>query len=39
MYTLKSNGIIELRLLLRRKTGSITGGWKCYTVTLNSSTI
>jgi hypothetical protein len=41
MFTLKTatNGIIELRWLLRRKAGSITGRWKCFKVTLNSSNI
>jgi len=41
MFTLRTvtNGIIELWWLLRRKGGSITGGWKCFMVTLNSSII
>jgi len=41
MFTLKTvtYGIIELRWLLRKKAGSITGGWKCFTVTLSSSII
>ena len=41
MFILKTatKGITELRWLLRRKAGSITGEWKCFMVTLNSSTI
>jgi hypothetical protein len=41
MFTLKriTNGMTELRKPLRRKAGSITGGWKCFTVTINSSSI